>query len=372
MIFTIVAITAIFSLISDIYIFFKYIPKGFYRKIYALKTILMQLSLAGLMLLSPRVMIWLIVVYLMIYLSQIIFMVITIFDFKRKITRYALYASLVVFSIMLYGVTYGRLASRVEPREVKIERLPEAFSGYKVVQLSDLHIGNFGDDSFVIKNMVEKVNALQPDVILFTGDLVNLRSDELLPFMDILSKLKAKDGIFSVLGNHDYGDYVHWATREERDANIENLCTLQKQMGWNLLNNQNHTIRRGQDSIVIIGVENWGLPPFPKHGDLNKALIGLDENSFKILLSHNPTHWDAEVVKHTDIDLMLSGHTHAMQVKISAFGKQYSLSSLMYIQWSGLYKKGEQYLYVNDGFGYAGLPMRIGTRPEITAITLKK
>lgn len=371
MIYTIVAITAFFSLISDVYIFLKYIPKGISRKIYALKTIFMQLSLVGLLILPPRAIIWLIVTYFMIYLSQIVFMILTLFDFRRKITRYALFASIIVFSVMFYGVTYGRLVSRIEPREVIIDRLPDAFSGYKVVQLSDLHIGNFGNNSFVIKNMVDKVNALHPDLILFTGDLVNLRSSELLPFMDILSTLKAKDGIFSVLGNHDYGDYVRWKTGEERDMNIQNLCTLQEKLGWRLLNNQNHIIRRGQDSIAIIGVENWGLPPFPQHGDLRKALTGLDEGTFKILLSHNPTHWDAEVVKQTVIDFMFSGHTHAMQMKISIFGKQYSLSSLMYNQWSGLYKKGEQYLYVNDGFGYAGLPMRIGTNPEITSITLR-
>ena len=218
--------------------------------------------------------------------------------------------------------------------------------------------------------MVEKINSLNPDIVCITGDVVTLSADELLTYKTQLSKLKAKDGIYSVLGNHDYGDYVNWKNLSEKQNNLQNLKTYQKEMGWIMLNNESNTIVRESDSIVVIGVENWGNPPFPRYGDLNKAYRTLNDNKYKILLSHNPEHWQ-QVLDETNINLTLSGHTHAMQLKFSFGDKQYSLASLRGDWWSGLYQKGEQSLYVNDGIGCTLFTFRLGAYPEITLITLK-
>ncbi len=273
---------------------------------------------------------------------------------------------------MLYGATYGRLHYTVNKEVIVTDRIPASFNNYRVVQLSDLHLGNFINKKGFISNIVEQVNKLNPDLIVFTGDLVNNRGNELDAYMDILSQLHARDGVFSVLGNHDYGDYVRWKNRDAKRDNLNQLIKKQNSMGWKMLNNASQYIYKGNDSIAVIGVENWGEPPFPQYGDLRKAYPNLTDETFKILLTHNPVHWDAEIIPSTNIDLSLSGHTHAMQIKLG-FGKfSVSPSSWKYKRWSGLYNSGKQYLYVNDGIGYVFLPMRIGATPEITVIDIKK
>ena len=324
---------------------------------------------------------WIFYAYLLFYVPKITYTCLSIFDFcfpkrhNRRIRFFSILGSIcatTVFISMLYGTTYGRLHYTVTEEEIITDRLPASFDHYKIVQLSDLHLGNFKNGTGFITDIVKQVNELNPDLIVFTGDLVNNKGDELDPYIDILSQLHAKDGVYSVLGNHDYGDYVRWKNKKAKQENLKQLIQKQGSMGWKMLNNDSEYIYRGNDTIAIIGVENWGEPPLPQYGSLQKAYPNLTDTTFKILLTHNPVHWDAEVLPSTNIDLSLSGHTHAMQLKLG-FGKFcISPSSWKYKRWSGLYNSGKQYLYVNEGIGYVFLPMRIGATPEITVINIKK
>ncbi|MCD7711089.1 MAG: metallophosphoesterase [Porphyromonadaceae bacterium] len=271
----------------------------------------------------------------------------------------------VALGMGLYGSSAGW--KRISVREVQIvsDELPASFDGYRLVQLSDLHVGTYSYAPQKVDEIVQRVNGLNPDAILFTGDLVNLSSEELLPFMNQLSRLKAKDGVFSVLGNHDYCTYQPHNTPEKRQEALEKLKNRERQMGWDLLLNEHRILYRGTDSIAVVGVENDGNPPFPALGDLPKATAGLPESLYKILLSHDPTHWRRRVLPETNIQLTLSGHTHAMQVKVCGF----SPSSFTYPEWGGLYLEGERALHVCTGTG-SNLPFRWGAWPEIVVLTL--
>ena len=231
---------------------------------------------------------------------------------------------------------------------------------------------------------MDSINALQPDLIVFTGDIVNRETSELEPFITVLSRLKAKDGVVSILGNHDYGDYVDWKNREDRERNNRRLAFYQKEMGWDLVNNGRRFLTRGNDSIMVVGVENWGDPPFPTYGDLDKALspsadslYHQNDSRYKILLTHNPEHWNRIVSHETNIALTLSGHTHAMQMMIDIWGWKWSPAKYRYELWGGMYERlndnGESTkLYVNIGAGEVGMPARIlGAYPEITFFTLR-
>ncbi|EJW94849.1 integral membrane protein [gut metagenome] len=284
--------------------------------------------------------------------------------------RYFTLTGLILGTISFFNILYGALVgvSRFEVKEITYSHkdLPHGFDGYRILQLSDIHIGSWHDKPKKIERMVNLANAQQADLIVFTGDLVNQQSYELQRFDTILNRLKATDGVYSVLGNHDYGTYYHWKNPQDEFLNCQYLQEMQKAMGWQLLNNEHVILHHRGDSIALIGVENDGEPPFPQHADLRQAMKGT-EGLFSILLSHNPTHWRREVLPQSDIQLMLAGHTHAMQMEL--FGR--SLSALKYPEWSGLYQEGEQALYVNVGIGYIGLPFRFGAWPEITVITLR-
>ena len=273
--------------------------------------------------------------------------------------------AVISFVNIFYGATAGVKRFEVKQVEYRSDRLPKAFDGYRIVQISDIHIGSWAGQPEVMERLVKLVNEQQPDLIVFTGDLVNQQSHELDGFQTILSKLHAPDGVYSVLGNHDYGTYYRWKNQQQEVANLQYLKDQQKEMGWKLLNNEHDILYHRGDSIALIGVENDGEPPFSQYADLPRAIQGT-EGMFRILLSHNPTHWRREVLPDTDIDLMLAGHTHAMQMIL--FG--HSLSSLMYPEWSGMYLEGERGLYVNIGIGYVGLPFRFGAWPEVTVLTL--
>ncbi|MDR0988731.1 MAG: metallophosphoesterase [Prevotellaceae bacterium] len=280
------------------------------------------------------------------------------------------WAGLLLGAVVFAGVLYGSLVGigRFQTREVVFShpRIPAGFDGYRIVQLSDIHIGSWRDNGRPIARLVDKVNALQPDLILFTGDLVNQRSDELTDFRALLSGLHAPDGVYSVLGNHDYGTYYHWGSAQAEAANLRSLLRLQREMGWSLLDNAHVVLHHRGDSIALVGVGNQGRPPFSQHARLAQAAAGTD-SLFRILMSHDPTHWRSEVLPKTSIELMLAGHTHAMQLIL--FG--HSPSELLYPEWRGLYTEGAQSLYVNIGIGYVGLPFRLGAWPEITLFTLK-
>ena len=267
--------------------------------------------------------------------------------------------------------------------EFSSPKLPAAFDGYRIVQISDLHTGTWGTDTRFIERLVDSVNAQKPDLILFTGDIVNRQSAELAPFLGVLSRLHARDGVYSVLGNHDYGDYVDWPSAEEKRANLQLLKDWQRQIGWKLLNNSHTQIISEGDTIQLIGVENWGEPPFHQYGHLIEAypisrdsIFNLNDNRFKILMTHNPEHWRMEVSKISNIDLTLSGHTHAMQTEFKIGNWKWSPAVMRYPLWGGMYTtdnpQGEPMsIYVNIGAGEVGMPFRIGATPEVTVITLR-
>lgn len=338
---------------------------------------------------------WMLFTFLTIYVAKFLYLVSSFFGrliriiFKIKWDIYpsrwiGLFLGLSSMALMWIGAGYTRHHIMVTREVFYSKNLPESFNGYRIVQLSDLHVGTWGNDTTFLRNVVDTVNSLNPDLIVFTGDIVNRESGELTPFAGVLSGLHAKDGVYSILGNHDYGDYVDWNHLSEKERNLLQLKDNQRKMGWKMLNNESVFIHNGKDSILLIGVENWGEPPFPQYGDLNRALPSdnkggahQNDSNYKLLLSHNPEHWNREVSQNTNIDLTLSGHTHAMQAMIKIGDWKWSPAKYRYEQWGGPYqrmnKNGEvTNLYVNIGTGAVGMPARLlSAYPEVTLITLK-
>jgi predicted MPP superfamily phosphohydrolase len=290
-----------------------------------------------------------------------------------QVFRYAgAFIASFLFFFTFYGIVHGKYHYKVNQVSIASENVPKAFDGFKIVHISDWHIGSFYGKPQRIQSAVDRINALEPDIILFTGDLVNNVAKEVEEFIDQLSQLKAKHGVYSVLGNHDYGDYVRWRSKEEAVDNLKYLKDIQKQVGFKMLNNSSISIEEKGETISILGVENWGMPPFPQYGNLDTAMHNLNGSPFKILMSHDPTHWDAEVLEKTDIDLTLSGHTHGMQFGINHKSMKWSPVKLKYPRWGGLYKENDQQLFVSVGIGFIGFPGRVGVRPEIALLTLKR
>jgi len=282
-----------------------------------------------------------------------------------------------LFGTLVYGFNNKY---RYELRKFKLNyaNLPAAFKGLKIIHISDIHSGSFTDKAAVAKG-VQKIMNEKPDLILFTGDLVNNLAEEMDDYIDIFDKLNAPFGVYSTLGNHDYGDYVNWDSKEQKTANLEKLKQVHASLGWRLLMNEHVVLERGEDKIAVIGIENWSdKARFPKYGDLKKAYAGAESHPFKILLSHDPSHWRAEVCEsYKDINLMLSGHTHGMQFGLEIPGLKWSPVQYVYREWAGLYeqlhpeeKTINQRLYVNRGFGFIGYPGRVGILPEITLLEL--
>lgn len=278
------------------------------------------------------------------------------------------------FAGMLYGIIRGRFQFRVERQTLHFPHLPTSFDGLKIVQLSDIHIGSFFSHDGAVQRGIDMVNELDPDLILFTGDMVNNFAEELDGWEEVLGSLKAKMGKYAVLGNHDYGDYAEWPSAEARLENLERLKKREADLGFELLNNAWVPLRSAAgEEIELIGSENWGAGRFSKYGDLQKAMKGTRPERLQILMTHDPSHWDAQVRGDTSVDLTLSGHTHGMQfgLEIPGFIK-WSPAQYRYKRWGGLYREGKQMLYVNRGFGYIGYPGRFGIWPEITLLELKK
>lgn len=275
-----------------------------------------------------------------------------------------------VFGTLLYGFG-NKYKYHVNRIPMSFANLPSAFKGLKIVHISDIHSGSFMDKKAVAHG-VEKIMKEQPDLILFTGDLVNDRATEMEEYMDVFNQLKAPLGVYSTLGNHDYGDYVKWESPEAKHANLERLKAVHGELGWRLLMNEHVVLEKGEDKIAVLGIENWGAKGnFPKYGKMHEAHPGTEQIPFKILLSHDPSHWEAEVIpQYKDVDLMLSGHTHGMQFGVELPGFKWSPVQYMYKQWAGLYENDTQKLYVNRGYGFLGYPGRVGILPEITVITL--
>jgi predicted MPP superfamily phosphohydrolase len=272
----------------------------------------------------------------------------------------------------VYGIAKGRYDFRIEKETIAFDNLPEEFDGFTVAQISDIHIGSFFNSKENVQKGIDMVNSLNADAILFTGDLVNNYAWELEGMEEVLGQLKAPMGVYSILGNHDYGDYVEWESDEAKAKNLATLKETQKKMGFQLLINETKKLERNGKTIDLVGIENWGKGRFAKYGDLNKALEQSDDNNFQILLSHDPSHWDEQVINKTKIDIAFAGHTHGMQYGVKIAGFEWSPVKYKYPRWGGLYTEGKQHLYVNRGFGYLGFPGRVGMPPEITFIEFRK
>jgi predicted MPP superfamily phosphohydrolase len=288
------------------------------------------------------------------------------------VSKLALGIAAIPFASFLYGMYKGRYNFKVLKYTLHFEDLPEAFDGYRITQISDLHVGSF-DNKEKVEYAIDLINQQESDTILFTGDMVNNRAEEMLPWKESFSKLKAKDGMFSILGNHDYGDYVRWDSDELKAKNLNELQGIQKDIGFDLLRNESRFIEKNGERIAIVGVENWGKG-FKQKGDLKKATETIEANDFKILMSHDPSHWEYQVIDDDyHYHLTLSGHTHGMQFGIEIPGWiKWSPVKWRYKYWAGIYEEKNQLINVNRGFGVLAFPGRVGIWPEITVIELKK
>ena len=291
---------------------------------------------------------------------------------RLKFLNYiALGMTVIPFSGFLYGMVKGAFDYKIHRVKISLPNLPSEFNGLKIIQLSDIHAGSFLSTE-PMKQAVKLVMKEKADLIFFTGDLVNNEATEMQSFMDVLNKLNAPMGIYSTLGNHDYGDYIPWESADAKKKNLNDVKEIHKQLGWRLLMNEHVPLTRGSASIALLGVENWGANfNFPKYGDLKKAHAGSENYPVKLLLSHDPSHWDKQIrPDYSDIDITFSGHTHGSQVGIEIPGLKWSPSQYFYKEWAGLYKNENQYIYVNRGLGFLGYPGRVGILPEITVVEL--
>jgi predicted MPP superfamily phosphohydrolase len=289
------------------------------------------------------------------------------------ISRLALGLGLVPLLAMLWGMVKGKTDYTVRRVVLRYPNLPASFDGFKILQISDLHTGSFNGNTEPMERAVALINAQKADLIVMTGDLVNNIATEVEPHIPALAGIKSELPIFSILGNHDYGDYVQWPSIEAKLDNLQRLTSNHAKIGWRLLLDESHTIRRGTDELAVLGVQNWSShPQFPKHGKLAQTHATSGNAAFKLLLSHDPSHWEAQVLDYKDIDLTLSGHTHGMQFGINLPFFKWSPVQYSYPQWAGLYEQGRQKLYVNVGLGYLGVPMRAGFLPEITVLELRR
>lgn len=291
---------------------------------------------------------------------------------SQFLSQAALVASAIPFGTMVYGIMSGAHDYRIKKVSVSVPDLPTSFAGIRIAQVSDIHSGSFFNKT-AVKGGVEMVMQQKPDLIFFTGDLVNNEAVEVKDYIDIFNKLKAPLGVYSVTGNHDYGDYKSWKSKGEKEQNFRDLMEAHRLLGFDLLMNENRLLEVNGERIAILGIENWGAGRFAKYGKLDLAYAGSEEIPVKLLLSHDPSHWDAQVrANYPDINLMLSGHTHGFQFGVEIGDFKWSPSQYAYKQWAGLYTEGDQHLYVNRGFGYLGYPGRIGMPPEITILELKR
>lgn len=282
-------------------------------------------------------------------------------------------AAISVILFMLHGAFINIRNFELKQIEIEVQNLPEGFDGFKIIQISDIHLGGWDQQHGYMTPAIDIINRQKADIIIFSGDMVNNFHQEMDGWQPYFNQLEAKNGKYAVLGNHDYGDYVDWKNTTERVANLNKIKQNIELFGFNLLLNENTQLKSKGDSILLVGVENWGKPPFPKYGNLSKALQNTNNEQLKLLISHDPSHWRAEITGKKDIFLMLAGHTHAAQTAFKIGGKMYSPSYWIYKEWDGLYQEGDQFLYINRGLGFIGFPMRMGAaKPEITLITLKK
>ncbi len=287
------------------------------------------------------------------------------------ISQAAIITSSIPFGGIWYGMLKGKYQYQINRINVPISGLPQSFHGLTITQISDIHNGSF-DNKEAVTRGIELIQSQESDLIFFTGDLINETIGELSPFEDLWRTLHARDGVFSILGNHDFGDYTHWPTKKAKEAHFREVIESHDRMGWRLLRNEHVILNKGKDQMAVIGVDNWSaIERFPRYGDLHKAVQGSEKVPLKLLLSHDPTHWEAQVLQEfPDIGVTFSGHTHGFQMGVEIPGIKWSPAQYLYKQWAGLYEENNQYLYVNRGFGFIGFSGRLGIWPEITVFTL--
>ena len=376
---------SLLAILPDIYIFFRYVWKKCQWRTQVIFTVFSLLCIVLLVLMfglysssesaatlykASMVMNALIA----LYVAKLLYTFVDVWTllFNSKILRRVAFGLAALgFITYAYGVMLGRFNMSAKYITVENKSLPQHFDGYKILHISDLHLGSFYGDEETVSKWVDMMNAENPDMICFTGDIVSILADEMASHVSALKRLKAKDGKFAILGNHDYGDYHKWANEEARNANFVKTQNYVSQAGFELLLNENRTVYRNGDSISVVGVENWGQPPFPQCCDLKKAETGV-ASSTRILLSHDPDFWEYQLEGNNDYFLTLSGHTHAMQFGIEIGDWEISPSSLKYPYWHGLYEKNGRQIVVSRGVGCAGMPVRVGMTPEYVVITLKK
>lgn len=332
---------------------------------------------------NPRtfnIFMWINFSYMMVYIPKLIYIIFHFLNYllnlilKEKIylIRYAgVLVAMFSMILMLHGAFINPKNPEVRSLEIPVKNLPDSFNGFKIIQLSDIHLGSWGANHSYFEPVIPLVNEQDADIIVVTGDMINNYQEEMKGWAPLFQQLKSRVGNYAILGNHDYGDYSSWDSAEHKKANLDSVKNHLQVFGLRLLLNEKTNLLRDTDTLELLGVENWGKPPFPKYGNLNKTLLGTRPGHPKILLSHDPSHWRGEVLQYPDIALTLSGHTHAAQLAFNWYGKKVSPSSWIYKEWDGLYQEKDQYLYINRGLGFIGIPLRIGTsRPEITVLTL--
>lgn len=380
----------IFILLTDGILWFqlrKYLHKNWQILLYCLHSLLFVAALAGFQLgvshvKGPSSYFWIekfIGIFFLFYSPKLIFILLNgLGNLFRKccilssrvLKMLATWFAICLFLLLLYSITLGRYNYKIETVKVYVSHLPVAFQDFRIVQLSDIHLGSYGESYKGIEKLVEDVNGLHPDLIVFTGDMVNNFAAEMTPWIESFRQLKAPYGKFAITGNHDYGDYTRWPDVQAKKKNMQQFFVNMQQMGFHMLNNSHIPLVKGQDTLWLAGVENWGNPPFPRYGKLNLAIDSIPQHSPILLLSHDPSHWRAEILQHPSVFLTLSGHTHAMQMGFRIGKKKWSPAQYIYPEYDGLYQNGNQYLYVSRGQGYLGFPGRIGLRPIITELIL--
>lgn len=327
-----------------------------------------------------HILIWLNFTFILIYFPKLLYVIFYFLNYlinlflkeKTSLIRYAgLLVAMFMVMILLYGAFINPLNVEAKNIEIEVKNLPAEFDGYKIIQISDIHLGSWGKRTKYLETAIYTVNKQEADILVFTGDIVNNSHKEMDGWKEYFLRFEAKEGKFAILGNHDYGDYSNWKSEADKLENFNLIKQNIQDFGFQLICNEAVKLQKDSSFIELVGVENWGKPPFPQYGDLELALQDTDSNSVKILLTHDPSHWKAEVLGREDIVLSLSGHTHAAQMSFNMYGKRCSPSAWLYKEWDGLYQTDNQYLYVNRGLGYIGVPVRLGAaRPEVTIITL--
>lgn len=323
---------------------------------------------------------WINFSYMLVYIPKLIYILFHFLNYllnlvlKEKIYLIRYTGVLVaMFSVvlMLHGAFVNPKNPEVRQVEIPVKNLPESFRGFKILQISDIHLGSWGTQHSYFEPAIRLINEQDADIVVFTGDMINNYKDEMCGWAPLFQQIKSRVGNYAILGNHDYGDYSSWDSPALKKANLDSVKNQLQLFGFKLLLNEKVNLLRDTDTLELLGVENWGKPPFPRYGNLTKTLADTKKGHPKILLSHDPSHWHGEILQHPDIALTLSGHTHAAQLAFNWYGKKVSPSSWMYPEWDGLYSENDQFLYINRGLGFIGIPVRIGiARPEITVLTL--